>query len=364
MIKIAKKITGYSVTTPHDPPASAANAFTADQDRRLTIEHVPNPPLASLRSESRPDDHKGFDGRTYTIPAPSGRFYVLINTWKNGKDHPFECWVLGEAPRGLNTIAKSLSLDMRSTDRSWLKKKLESLMQTQGEGFDMTLPDGTLARMPSEVAAFATLVHWRCNELGTFEDLNDTRVVDALMSKREPKTTTDGTMSWTVDVFNHATEDDFVLFMKEAVLPDGQSRPFSVWLSGVYPKSLDGLCKSLSLDLRVSTIAWGIRKIRQLLDCKEERGEFMAPIPGQGEKRKMYSSTVAYIAELMLHRLKMLNLTGENVSEGVVSFTQEKSRREQSTEPKGTLCGSCHTYAVRKIDGCDTCTNCGASKCG
>jgi len=367
MIKIAAKITGFSVSTPHDPPASAVpNAFTNDQDRRLTIDHVPTTPLESIQSDKRPVDHRGFDGRTYTIDSPmAGRFGVLINTYAlHGKTTPFEVWVLGEGPRGLNALAKSLSLDMRSSDRGWLKLKLESLMKTAGEGFDMTLPDGTLAHMPSEVAAFATLIHWRCNELGTFDDLSDTRVVDALMSRKEPKTTTDGTLSWTVDISNPVKEDDFVLFLKEAILPDGQRRPFSVWMSGVYPKSLDGLCKSLSLDLRVSPIAWGIRKIRQLLDCVEPGGDFMAPIPGHDDKRKMYPSSVAYVADLLLHRLKMLNLTGETIGQGVVSFVQEKARREQEAhEHKGALCSSCHTYAVRKIDGCDTCVNCGQSKC-
>jgi ribonucleoside-diphosphate reductase alpha chain len=48
-------------------------------------------------------------------------------------------------------------------------------------------------------------------------------------------------MSWTVDVLNPAGGDDFVLGLKELVLPDGQRRPYSVWLSGEYPRALDGL---------------------------------------------------------------------------------------------------------------------------
>ena len=55
-----------------------------------------------------------------------------------------------------------------------------------------------------------------------------------------------------MDVFNPATGDDFVMWMKEITLPDGQTRPYSVWLSGHYPAALDGL-QTLSLDMRVIT---------------------------------------------------------------------------------------------------------------
>jgi ribonucleoside-diphosphate reductase alpha chain len=70
---------------------------------------------------------------------------------------------------------------------------------------------------------------------------------------QEPKTGTDGTLSWTVDVSNPATGEDFVLGLKEITLPDGTSRPYSMWLSGNYPRALDGLSKLLSLDMRVWT---------------------------------------------------------------------------------------------------------------
>ena len=51
-----------------------------------------------------------------------------------------------------------------------------------------------------------------------------TPVLDAMFSLKEPKTGTDGTMSWTVDVLNPRTGDDFVLGLKEIALPDGHSR--------------------------------------------------------------------------------------------------------------------------------------------
>jgi len=369
MVKIQKKIRGYSVSKPSDRLVDASQgAFTNDQDRRLVIENVPSPPIASLRWAKRPIIEGGVDGRSYTVVSPTSRFNVLVNTYQNGTVSPFECWVMGEPPRGLHAIAKSISMDMRSRDRGWLLKKLEALEKSDGEPFDMRMPDGRWVRMPSAVSAFAQLVRYRCQELGAFDDLSATPVLDSLMSKKEPKTTTDGTLSWTVDVCNPITGDDFVLVLKEAVLPSGQRRPFSLWLSGSYPKSLDGLCKSLSIDLRVVDIAWGARKLQQLQDCVEPRGEFMAQVPGK-DKSAWYPSTVAYIAELCLHRLKMLGLLNEQgeptVATGVVSFAEEKARREIADERtvKGSLCEACGSYSVVMQSGCGVCTSCNFSKC-
>ena len=49
----------------------------------------------------------------------------------------------------------------------------------------------------------------------------ETPLVDAMFSRKEPKSGVDGTLSWTVDILNPATGDDFAMFVKECVLPDG-----------------------------------------------------------------------------------------------------------------------------------------------
>jgi hypothetical protein len=85
----------------------------------------------------------------------------------------------------------------------------------------------------------------------------------------EPKTGTDGTLSWTVDISNPATGEEFVLGLKEITLPDGVTRPYSVWLSGHYPRALDGLTRMLSLDMRVLDPAWIGMKLRKLISYAE-----------------------------------------------------------------------------------------------
>jgi len=312
------------------------------------------------------------------VDSPAGSFAVFVGHIENGAAHPFEVWVNGaEQPRGLGAVAKTLSMDMRSQDRVWLKTKLDSLSRTAGDHpFDLPLPpDGEPVRVPSLVAGFARLVEYRCAALGVFADEGETPVVDALISRKEPKTGPDGTLSWTVDVLNPATGDDFVLGLKELRMPDGARRPYSVWLSGVYPRVLDGLCKSLSYDMRVLDPAWIGAKLRQLADFPEPRGDFLAWVPG-GRKQRSFPSTVAYLAALMIHRYAMLGVLdaeglpleamGVMEAEGYGAETEPgnvvalaRSAGSMEVAP-GKRCGECGNYAVIRRDGCDFCSACGA----
>ncbi len=142
-------------------------------------------------------------------------------------------------------------MDMRANDPGWLRLKLETLAKAAGdEPFEMPFPpSGEKKRMPSIVSAFSQIIDFRVKQLHAFHD-GPTPVLDAMFSLKEPKTGTDGTMSWTVDVLNPRTGDDFVLGLKEIALPAmegypaGVTRPYSMWLSGEYPRALDGCAKS------------------------------------------------------------------------------------------------------------------------
>ncbi|WP_455380956.1 LAGLIDADG family homing endonuclease, partial [Acidihalobacter prosperus] len=349
-------------------PANANDIDQSDADRRLRLDKIPEPPLASLRWVKRPRLPNGNPCWTYMIEHPMGyNFGVFIGHVENDSTHPFEVWVNGaDQPRGLGALAKSLSMDMRSNDRAWLRVKLQSLLKLGGDdAFDMPMPPkGDKVRVPSVVAGFARLVLHRVEELGAFSDEGDTPVLDALLSRKEPKAGPDGTMSWTVDIINPATGDDFVLGLKELVLPNGQRRPYSLWLAGEYPKALDGLCKVISYDMRVIDPAWIGAKLRQLTDYAEARGDFLAKVPG-GEKQQSYPSTVAYIAQLLIHRFKMLSLLDAegypmedsgifahgqmdhhgNVVDSVDFFS--KPSFVPSVQP-GKRCEDCGNYAVIK----------------
>ena len=370
--------------------------FIFDQDRRIELEATPKPALASLRWPGRPELPNGSSGWvSQIVKHPLGSFVTFVSHTSSpspqsspasgrgserekqsstpGHNHPFEVWVNGsEQPRGLGALAKSLSMDMRTSDPVWVRMKLEMLMKTAGDdAFDMQMPpDGEIKRMPSLVSAFAHLLKYRIEELGALEASADaaTPMMDALFSKKEPKTGTDGTMSWTVDISNAGSGDDFVLGLKELVLPDGQRRPYSMWLAGVYPRALDGLCKVLSLDMRVIDPAWIGMKLRKLLNFGEPLGDFMARVPG-GIKMESYPSTVSYVAKLIIHRYAMLGVLDENgypISHmGVMEVPKKKSKAAGPKTLAGKVCKECHNATLIKKDGCEFCTSCGAiGACG
>jgi ribonucleoside-diphosphate reductase alpha chain len=345
---------------------------TSDADRRIRLEAAPTPALSSLRWPSRPRLAAGNPAWTYMVESPFGQFAIFVGHVDNGDPHAFEVWINGaEQPRGIGAVAKTLSMDMRAQDKAWLRMKLEILSRTAGDdAFDCPLPpDGKPMRVPSVVAAFGRIVAWRVEQLGALA-ARDGRspVLDALFAKKEPKTGTDGTMSWSVDVFNPSSGDDFVLILKELVLSSGQRRPYSVWMAGAYPRSLDGLCKLLSLDMRVIDPAWIGMKLRKLLNYAEPLGDFMARVPGENRQRN-WPSTVAYVARLIIHRYAMLGVLDERgypVDEmGVLEIPEGAREREELQMLPGRRCKECGNTAVIRKDGCEFCTACGAiGACG
>ncbi len=347
---------------------------TSDADRRIRIDVAPQPALSSLRWPGRPDLPAGNPAWTYMLESPFGKFAIFVGHVEDDSVHAFEVWVNGnEQPRGLGAVAKTLSMDMRAKDAVWLRTKLGILARTAGDdAFDCAMPpDGGPERCPSVVAAFARIVRWRIEQLGVLDRSTDiSPVFDALFAKKEPKTGTDGTMSWTADVYNANSGDDFVLMLKELVLPGGQRRPYSIWLAGTYPRALDGLCKLLSLDMRVIDPAWIGMKLRKLLTYEEPLGDFMARVPGENRQRN-YPSTVAYIARLVIHRYAMLGVLDERgfpISEmGVleVPADSEQDKLHGYHVMSGKVCVECGNTSVIYKDGCEFCTACGAvGSCG
>ena len=369
------KVLGSVLSVNPTPQAEQPNDLdTSEADRRLRLEAAPQPALSSLRWPSRPKLAAGNLAWTYMVESPFGSFAIFVGHVENGQPHAFEVWVNGnEQPRGLGAVAKTLSMDMRAEDPAWLRMKLDMLARTAGDdAFDCAMPpSGESKRMPSMVAAFARIVRYRVNQLGGLgkEDAKSP-VLEALIAKKEPKTGTDGTMSWTVDVHNPRAGDDFVLILKELVLPGGVRRPYSVWMAGEYPRAHDGLCKLLSLDMRVIDPAWIGMKLRKLLNYAEPLGDFMARVPGQ-QRQQNFPSTIAYVARLIIHRYAMLGVLDERgypLNEmGVLEIPENDRGAERPAYAvrTGKACKECGNLAVIHKDGCEFCTACGAiGACG
>jgi len=332
----------------------------------VKLDKLPAPPLASLKWPGRPEFAGGNPAWTYMVDAgPGCRFAVFVGHTEADR-HPFEVWVNGaEQPRGLGATAKLLSMDMRSRDRAWLKLKLEALIRTRGNPVPVAMPPhGETIVMASPTAALARLVQLRCQDLGAFDAAGPTPVLDALLSVDEPVTGTDGTMSWTVDVKNPATGDDAVLVLKELQMPDGQRRPYAVGLYGDYPRDLDGLCRLLSLDMRIVDPAWIGAKLAKLLSFPETGGSFLGRVPG-ADRAQLYPSTVAYLAALMLHRYRMLGILNEDGTPLRPLGVLETPAAAHAPAVLGSPCPDCGAHAVIRHEGCQSCTSCGwIGNCG
>ncbi len=345
----------------------------SEPDRRIRISDAPQVALAALRWPHRPRLTAGSPSWTYMVEAPDNRFAVFVGhvepNSERGKPQPFEVWVNGEkTPRGLGALAKNLSMDMRAQDAAWLAMKLDSLGRTPGAPFTVAMPpDGRMAPVAGTVSAFAHVVRWRCEALGVFDGPEgETPLVDALFSRKEPKSGVDGTLSWTVDILNPGTGDDFAMFVKECVLPDGTKRPFSVWLSGAYPLEFNGLTKSLSLDMRVIDPAWIGKKLRGLKDLPEAQGDFFARRPGS-EKQAVQPSTIAYVARLLIHRYAMLGvLDAEGYpATGAPVLWSDAPAPGDARATVGRRCPECGHMNLIRRGGCDFCTQCGhTGACG
>jgi ribonucleoside-diphosphate reductase alpha chain len=365
--------TGTETPAPAKLVSNPQDFELSDVNRRIEIKALPAPVLESLKWPGRPKLTGGNPAWCYMIDSDCGSFALFVgHTESDGHAWPFEVWVNGaEQPRGLGAIAKTLSMDMRANDRGWLKLKLDTLAKTRGDDSCAIAfpPSGESRQMPSMVAAVAQLLRWRLEDLnaldGAGEGGTNAPVLDALFSHKEPKTGTDGTLSWTVDIFNPATGEDFVIGLKEITLPDGVTRPYSVWLSGNYPRALDGLTKLLSFDMRVLDPAWIGMKLRKLLDYPEPLGDFMAFIPGT-RRQTNYPSTVAYLAQLIIHRYAMLGILDETGLPLQQMGILEAPAGSTAAKPTaGKLCGECGNHTMIRKDGCDFCTACGAvGTCG
>lgn len=371
-----------------EPAAKPPLLEPGDANRRLALERLPAPVLASLRWPGRPELPAGNAAWSYMITHPFGDFALFVGELPGegaqvGRSLPFEVWVNGaEQPRGLGAMAKTLSMDLRTNDVAWLKLKLGALATVAEErAFDMPFPPhGELRRFPGVVAATAAVIRWRCEQLGVWRDADaaaPTPVLDAMFSRDEPRTGPSGTLAWAVDVDNPTTGEAFTLTLKEITLPgpDGQpvTRPCAMGLSGNYPRALDGLARLLSLDMRVVDPAWIGMKLRKLLNYAEPLGHFMAFVPGlpHGERRQQtWPSTVAYLARLVIHRYAMLgvlNAEGYPVREmGILQAPERAGPTAVVAAPMaGKPCPECGNTTMIHKDGCDFCTACGyTGTCG
>jgi hypothetical protein len=171
------------------------------------------------------------------------------------------------------------------------------------------------------------------------------------------------------------SEHALYVTINDVVLNEGteheQRRPFEVFINS---KNMDHFQWVVALTRLMSAV---FRKGGDVTFLVEELKAVFDPQGGYFKPGgKFMPSLVAEIGDAIERHMKMIGLLSD---EGLSDVQREmlaakraeylKAETAQSGTDTGdfpkdaTLCGKCHTKAVIMMDGCQTCLNCGDSKC-
>lgn len=173
-------------------------------------------------------------------------------------------------------------------------------------------------------------------------------------------------------LFEHAlyvTINDILL---NAGTPYEQRRPFEIFINS---KNMDHFQWIVALTRIMSAV---FRKGGDCTFLVEELKAVFDPRGGYLKKGGVYMpSIVAEIgAVLERHMIAIGLLQGQALDEAQRRYLAEKRAAYEASQgavalepgegfpPGAQLCGQCNTQAVVQVEGCETCLNCGHSKCG
>lgn len=137
-------------------------------------------------------------------------------------------------------------------------------------------------------------------------------------------------------------------------------KPFEIFINS---KNMDHYAWTLALTRMISAV---FRRGGNVRFVAEELGAVFDPQGGAFVSGRYAPSLLAVIGGVIERHLNMLD-----DGDLPVSIIPERDRaaagtaevEEISAPPRGSLCPKCHQPTVLKLEGCNTCTSCGYSKC-
>ncbi|MBC7006666.1 NrdJb [Photobacterium sp. BZF1] len=172
----------------------------------------------------------------------------------------------------------------------------------------------------------------------------------------------------------HISEHSLFITINDVVLNEGTEhevrRPFEVFINS---KSLEHFQWIVALTRIMSAV---FRKGGDCTFLVEELRSVFDPRGGYWNKGKYVPSLIAEIGNVIEQHLTEIGMLGKpEVDEHQQAFLDAKKaelegKKEEVEEesssfpPSATLCYKCHNKSVIVKDGCQTCLNCGDSKCG
>ncbi|MDD1794714.1 NrdJb [Enterovibrio sp. ZSDZ42] len=174
----------------------------------------------------------------------------------------------------------------------------------------------------------------------------------------------------------HVSEHSLFITINDVVLNEGTDheirRPFEIFINS---KSLEHYQWIVALTRIISAV---FRKGGDCTFLVEELRSVFDPKGGYWNKGKYVPSLIAEIGNVIeQHLMKIGMLRNPEMDEHQKAFLEAKRAENAAKEevkeeepvntsfpPSATLCYKCHNKAVIVKDGCQTCLNCGDSKCG
>ena len=210
------------------------------------------------------------------------------------------------------------------------------------------------------------------------EQLVPSRPLEEMHEKLKRPVHLDGT---TYKIKTPTSEHALYVTINDIVLNQGSDhetrRPFEIFINS---KNMDHFLWIVALTLIISAV---FRKGGDCTFLVEELRSVFDPKGGYMKRGgRWMPSLVAEIGDVLEQHLKKIGMIKDDIDEHQQAYLEQKraeyveSRLPEpqvepacddsvATYPEGAqMCSKCHTKAMILMDGCQTCLNCGESKCG
>ncbi|MBF0424837.1 MAG: TSCPD domain-containing protein [Magnetococcales bacterium] len=151
----------------------------------------------------------------------------------------------------------------------------------------------------------------------------------------------------------------YYITINDIPLPDGRRWPREIFINSKCMENfawIVALTRVISAVFRATEdVAFLAEELRSVFD---PRGGYFKP------GGKYMPSLVADIGACLEQHLVSIGVLQKEALPPEVTAKAATIVASQDTEKKGKLCSKCNQFAVVRLDGCETCVECGWSKCG
>jgi len=140
------------------------------------------------------------------------------------------------------------------------------------------------------------------------------------------------------------------------IVQAGNRRPFEVFINS---KNMEHFAWTVALTRMISAV---FRRGGDISFVVEELKAVFDPRGGAWMQGRYIPSILAAIGGVIERHLVSIGfIDGEGM--GLKSDPQQEAMAVGEDRPRGPACPACGSYAMRMIEGCMTCADCGHSKC-